>query len=190
MAAYDLCTLDDVREYMGMTGSKPTVDELLKDLITRVSDKFHTICGVTQLKLQSYTKQYSGNGTDTLIIYDERPLVEITSLAQDSDWVFAADTTCAADTYMILDDSIVFRDNIFLTGKGNIQVMFTSGFAIIPYDLVQACAQDVFRIYKLRDNIDIATKSFDSGGSFTKVQQGMTDDVKQTLRKYMGRGVY
>lgn len=189
MASYDLCTLDDVRDYMGMKGSQPTIDTLLSDIITRVSNEFHTICGITQFKSQSYTKQYSGTGTNTLIL-DERPLISISSIAEDADWVFAADSTYAADTYIILDDSIILKDDVFTVGVANFKFVFVAGYETIPGELNQACVQDVYRRYKLRNSIDVSTKTYSEGGSVTKVQQGMTDDVKEVLKKYVGRGVY
>jgi len=188
MATYDLASLDEVKEYMGMTGSQSGVDDTLEDLITRISDLFHNYCKVTQFKTKTYTEYYSGQGNQELFL-DQRPIQTITSIKQDSEWTFGADSTFAAGNYAILDDRVVMKDNYFREGIRNIKIVYTAGYDTIPGDLKQACIEEVVRKFKKRENVDVLSRTSIDGG-ITKVADGLLADTITILKRYLGTGVY
>lgn len=187
--ANSLTTLDNVRDYIGMTGSNSIVDDLLEDLIVRVTELFEKYCGLSQFKSQSYTDYLDGSGSQRLFL-DQRPIISIELLAADYDWTWGTDSTYAATDFRVIDDHIVLKDETFPEGIGNIKVTFTAGYAEIPNDLKQACIMEVARLYKRKDTIDVISKSYDAGGSVTKYIDGILPEVKNTLKRYIGNGVY
>lgn len=189
MTTTDCATLDQVKDFMGMTGSNALIDELIEDLISRVTDMFHKYCGVDQFKSKSYTEYYSGSGTRELFT-DQRPIISVESIAIDHDWIWGTDSTVASTDYAIMDDCIVLKATYFTTGTRNIKVIYTAGFATIPNDLTLACIMETARIFKRRENIDVVSKSYDGGGSVTKFMEGMLPESKRILNRYIGAGVY
>ena len=188
MASYDLCTLDEVRDYMGMTGSSSVVDDVLADLITRVTEGFHKDCGVTQFKATDHTEYYSGAGTIELFVINT-PVNTIASIYEDSDWVYGEDTKIDEDTYAPLNNMVVLKDSVFNIGIRNIKITYNAGYNDIPGDLKQACIEETVRKFKKRENVDIISKS-GADGSFTKIQHGKLKDTIEILKNYKSLGVY
>jgi len=189
MASQDLCTQDEVKEYIDMPGGSSDADDVIDDLITRVSDRFAKYCGITQFKSQSYTEYYSGQGTQELFL-DQRPIISITSIKQDSEWAFGSDSTFASDNYAIQDDRVVLKDNVFSSGVRNLQVIYTAGYSTIPGDLKQACIEEVARAFDKRSNVDITNRTLTDGTAFTMRQNSLMPDTVDVLKRYMGIGVY
>jgi len=189
MASYDLCTLDECREYMDMKGTDSLVNDLLADLITRVSDRFHQYVGITQFKSQSYTEYYSGQGNQELFL-DKRPIISVTTIKEDSEWAFGNDSTKSSDDYAILDDRVVLKDDSFGAGIRNIQVIYTAGYATIPGDLRQACIEEVSRAFDKRQNVDISSRTLPDTTTFTARNDSLMPDTIDVLKRYIGVGVY
>ena len=188
MASYDLASLDDVKDYLGMTGSDTIVDDLLEDLVTRVTVAFHKYCGIEQFIAKDYTEYQSGSGTPDLFPKNI-PVNSVSLLASDYDWTFGADSTYTATDFAILDDRIVLKDEVFPEGLRNIKVIYNAGYTSAPEDLKQVCIMEVARLYKLKDNIDVSQKS-GPDGSVTKLQQGFLPDTINILKRYSSVGVY
>jgi hypothetical protein len=188
MEATDLCTLDQVKDYMGMTGSNATIDNLLETLITSMTDFFHSLCGVNQFKSKSYTEYYSGNKRRTMFL-DQKPVISIESVAIDNDWVWASDSTISSDEYMLVDNELILKSDYFISGDANVKIIYTAGYSTIPNDLSLACVMETVRIFKRRESIDIISKSYDGGGSVTRYMEGMLPEVRMILKKYRNVGV-
>jgi len=189
MATYDLCTLDQVKDFIGMTGSNSQVDDLLEDLITMVSDTFSKLCGVTQFKAQDYTEYYNGNGLTELHV-DQRPVNSVSLLAEDYDWLWGTDSTYESTAYAIMDDNIVLKDETFPEGRRNIKITYNAGYSTIPTDLNLACMLEVVKLYNSKETIDVISKSYGDGSAVTRFLGGLLPDVKNILRRYAGTGVY
>lgn len=187
MATTDLCTLEEVKDYMGITGSASDVDDLFERLINNVTIAFHSYCGIHQFKAADYIEYLGGDGV-SYIFLTNNPINTITYIAEDSDWDFAANTYYETDDYAIMDDMVVLKNSIFPKGLRNLKVSYNGGYATIPKDLNQACIEEVVRKYKKRTNVDLISKSTADGG-FTKIQHGMLKDTIDVLRKYKSRGV-
>ena len=55
VSANALTTLDNVKNFYGMVGAKQLDDDLLEDLIDRVTESFQSYCNVTAFKQNTYT---------------------------------------------------------------------------------------------------------------------------------------
>jgi len=187
MATTDLCTLEEVKNYMGISGSNSDVDDLFEVLINNVTTSFSSYCGINQFKAANYIEYLSGDGVNYIFLINT-PINNITYIAEDSDWVFDSDTYYEDDEYAIIDDMVVLKNSIFPKGVRNLKVSYNGGYATIPKDLNQACIEEVVRKYKKRSNVDLISKSTAEGG-FTKIQHGMLKDTIDVLKKYKARGV-
>ena len=157
-----LATLDEVKNFYGMTGAKQTDDDLLEDLINRITQSFQTYCGVTSFKAADYTEYIDGESSK-YIFPKNTPIQTITEINEDPDWNWASDTTIGSDEYRIIDDKYIVRNSNFAAADQSIKLIYNAGYITIPFDLKQACIEEVSIRYKHRRDIDIQTKSLEDG---------------------------
>ena len=136
LVTYALVTLDDVKSFLGITGS--TYDTLLTMLINMSTDHVETRCG-RRFDDTTYTEEeYSGLGVKTLAL-DEFPItdtetfkLEINRASDNSDDWEEVD----ADEYWVDDDTgIITKTTSFNKGTKNWRATFSAGYKTIPYDL-------------------------------------------------------
>lgn len=189
MADYDLTTLDAVKDFGGLKGSTSEVDDVIEDLITRVTESFHSYCDVKQFKQKTYTEYYDGNGTDLLFPYNT-PLISVTEINICSDWLWGSDTTTAPTDYRIVNNSyIILKDTYFTSGSQNVKVKYSAGYETIPNDLIQACIEEVLRKHNHRTDFDLTGKAL-ADGSVTYTEKGFLTSTKMILDKYRQLRVY
>lgn len=157
-----LCTLDDVKNYYGMETSSVEIDALIESLIDRVSKQFEMFCDRVFVST-NYIQYYDGNKTSYLFV-DQYPITTVSGVWDDTDWVWGSDTQISGTDYRVADDNhIVFNATILTKGDQNVKVAYTAGYATIPYDLVQACVEEVLVKYKRRSNVEIRSKTLPDG---------------------------
>ena len=183
MANSDLCSLDEVKDYMGMEDSKSVVDDVLEDIITGVSDIFHTYCGVEQFKQQTYTEYYDGCGQKLLFVYNT-PIISVTELNVDSDWEFGVDTTVGSDEYKIVNNLyIVLKNTVFSLGDQNVKIEYSAGYATIPRDINLVAVEEVVRRHRRKKDFDVASRSLGNGQA-TFYEKGLLVSTKNVLNAY------
>jgi len=190
MATYDICSLEEIKDFMGIDGSVTKDDNLFESLITKVTDWFHSYCGVDQFKQKTYTEYYGGNN-DRFLYVDNPPIISITSLHDDTDWSWGATELIAATDYMIVDSKyVVLKDDSFYKGDQNIKIVYSGGYATIPQDLKHACTLEVSRIYNTKGEQGITSKSSGVGSSLSYDPNYLLTSTINILRKYKVNGVY
>lgn len=183
VATNALATLDEVKNFYGMSGSKQTDDDLIEDLIDRMTQLFQTYCGVNSFKATNYTEYIDGESSK-YIFPKNTPIISITSIHDDSDWSWAVDTLIAAADYRAVDAKyIVYRDSLFTTGDQNIKLIYRAGYENIPADLKQSCIEEVTKRYKHRRDIDVLTKALEDG-DVTYSETAFLPGTLETLYKY------
>jgi uncharacterized phiE125 gp8 family phage protein len=101
---------------------------------------------------QSLIEVYDGNG-ETEIMLRHYPLITLTSvviLNDDESITTIAITefrTDSATGHVWFKPNATAAYTYFPSGRGNITITYTSGFAIIPADVQQACAQWAAELY-------------------------------------------
>lgn len=142
-----LTDLNTVKQMIGLTSTQTDDDELLEGLIDKETKFIQTFTGRT-LFYGTHTEYKNGDNSDTLMV-DEYPIVAITTIHDDVDRVYGADTLIAATDYTYRANSgiITLDDDVFAAGKQNVKVVYTGGFKVIPADLALACAQRVYADY-------------------------------------------
>lgn len=189
VSANALCTLDDVKDFLNMSGAVNADDELIMDLIDSVTDIFEIYCGVKAFKLNTYTEYYDGD-YDKYIFPNNTPIVSVLEINDDTDWIWATDTTMAADTYRIVDSKyIVLKSDNTTNGDQNIKLRYTAGYATIPNDLKQICIEESSRRYKNRMDFDVISKTLDDG-TVQYTEKGLLTTTKDVLNKYNNNTVY
>jgi hypothetical protein len=186
-----LTTLENIKEYLNITGTDD--DLLLENLIDRATGIIEIICNRPlknvdgQDALVAQTEYFNGGGRSKLFL-KYYPISSITSIHDDPDRVYGADTLIDSDEYAFwADEGIVEFDGAGTVGSGvkNIKVIYKGGYtaATLPYDIEQICIELVAILYKMRDRIGVSSKSF-SDGSASYFENLLTPQSREVLRKY------
>ena len=80
-------------------------------------------------------------------------------------------------------DAMYSNQYYFTRGRANVQIVYTAGFAEIPYDVEQACIELVALRYSERNRIGLASKGL-AGETTAFQQKALTDSILQTLQQY------
>ncbi len=124
VSANALTTLDNVKDFYGISTALTTDDDLLEDLIDRVTESIESYCNVTHFKQNDYVEYQDGEGSKYLFV-NNVPILSVDSIADDSDWIWAADSTLGTDEYRILDSKyLILKADLFAVGDQNIQINF------------------------------------------------------------------
>lgn len=187
MATYDLCSLDEVKDFYGKFGSTSKDDDLFEDIITRISTLIESYINKNVIS-REYTEYYDGLGVSTLVT-NQSPINSVDSIYSDTTWVWGSDTTVGESDYRIHTDKthVVFLPTLS-TGIQNIKIVYNAGYTTVPEDIKQVCITEVIRIYKNRQEVDILSKSL-SDGSVSYTAKELLLQSKMVLNKYKRIGV-
>lgn len=160
VGANALCTLADVKTYNGISTS--TYDTLIETLIDRVSKQFEMDCDRVFISA-NYTQYYDGNKTSYLFV-SQYPITTVSGVWDDTNWEWGSSTQISGIDYRVADNNhIVFNTTILTEGDQNIKVAYTAGYTTIPYDLTQACIEEVSVKYNKRENVEVRSKTLPDG---------------------------
>jgi hypothetical protein len=167
-----------------------TEDTLWEDLVDAATKIIESICN-RQFKYLSggaqteITEYFNGDGKGKLFL-KFYPVASITSIHDDPDRVYGADTLVDSDEYATwLDEGIIEFDGAGTIGSGvkNIKVVYKGGYTDTPFDLELVCWELVAILYKMRDRIGVASKSF-SDGSASYFENLLTPQSREVLKRY------
>ena len=183
VAANALATLDEIKDFYQFGSTKQVDDDLLEDLSNRVTILFQTYCEIESFISADYT-EYVDGPYDKYLFLNNTPVNSVTSIAEDSDWVWASDSTVASTDYRIIDSKyLVAKETVWARGDQNYKVIYNAGYDAIPLDLKQVCIEEVVRRYKHRKDFDVVAKSLEDG-TVTYSEKGLLTGTKQVLNKY------
>ena len=195
MALPDLCTLADVKQWLGITDALS--DALLTSLITRSSQGIRTWLA-RDLTEATLTENYDGTGTSRLSLR-AFPVTAVSSVIVNGLVVPAASSPVV---YGYMFDKF----GIYLTGLNavggnlvpnmwvgsyfpranqNVQVVYTAGFNPMPDDITQACIEQVGYKSMQRKHIGKKSENISAGGMGTSYQEGLlAPEVRGMLGQY------
>lgn len=125
----------------------------------------------------SYTEVHDAQGSD-LIFTREYPVVSISSVKLAANGDFASATALDAANYCTDGNAVYLRFISTPRGRGNVQVVYTAGYASIPYPVqLSVCAQFMYLNKVLADTGLIGLNSI------SKMGESMT---KEDTSKYNG----
>lgn len=185
---YSLTDLDSVENFMGMTGGTSDTDDLLEDLINRVSTLFESYLNRDILS-REYTEYHNGKGLQVLFP-KQYPITTISGVWDgSSDWEWVDDDLIDSDNYRIVDGNYIVFNNVILGNYSqNIKLTYTAGYSTTPLDIVQATITEVSRMYKSRNSVDITAQTL-SDGSVSFSAKTFLPLTVTTLSKYKRVGI-
>ncbi len=135
-ASTDLCTLADVKAYLGISGS--TYDGVLGTLIDAASEAIENYCR-RRFSETEHTEYHDGWGS-TQIVLDHHPIASVSALYDDLNRDFDSETLIESDDYAFYPEEGILEllQGIFQTGVRNIKAVYTAGYATVPTDVAQA----------------------------------------------------
>ena len=179
---YSLITLSECKDFMGMSDSDSTTDDLLEDLINRVSILFESYMNRNILS-REYTEYFDGKG-ESILFPKQSKITTISGVWDDYGWEWDTDDLIASTDYKIVDDTfIVFKTTSLNDYTQNVKIIYTAGYSTTPDDLIQACIVEVSRMYKNKNSVDITSKTL-SDGSVSFYDKGILPLTIITLNKY------
>jgi len=182
MAVGDLCTLDQVKAYLPAMQTVTTDDALLSGLITAISAFMATYCSRV-FQSAGYQETYSGDFTGRhRLTLRQFPVTAVSSLSI-SGLSIPASPDGVQPGYVWDEYGIDLIGYLFWPGRGNIAVSYTAGYAEIPADLSQACAELVSLDYLERLRIGHKSKGIDHE-TVAFVTDPMTSRVRAILDRY------
>lgn len=176
-----LVTLDDVKNYFGVIGSNASDDDLIEELIERVSFDFTHFCGRDSFLASNYTEYVDGNGTNKMYLKNT-PINSITSIYEDQEWIWGDEDIVASADYRVTDLNIIYVDK-WLIGDQNYKVTYNGGYSTVPLDLVQCCVEEVVRKFKHRKDFEILSRTLEDGSS-SYVPIGYLQSTFRVLTRY------
>lgn len=142
LLSYALCSLEDVKEILGISSSDTSKDNLIIRKINQATEMIERYTG-RRFKATDYTnEEYDASGSDQLIL-KQRPINSLTAFGvrdtsqNESDW-----TETETELYFY-DANAGVMDLLFsTTGHWNrYRVTYNAGYTTIPADIAEACAQ-------------------------------------------------
>jgi hypothetical protein len=173
-----LTSLVKLKEYLGITSTNTDDDAFLENIITRVSDDIESTCNRV-FRAATYTEYYRGSGTDKLLLRNF-PINTITTIHDDMDRDWGADTLIASTEYNISDEvegMVIYTDGIFTDcgSTENIKIVYNAGYNVLPYDLEMACLKKC------------AAEYIESKGLFNGLSKGTSpSDLREQADEVIG----
>ena len=187
LSEYALVNTDDVKSYRIANGIKlnttPDQNILIEDAINSVTTSFESYCD-RKFVSRTFTEYHDGNNTS--VFYPKNyPIISMTSVNVDDDWVWSSSTLVPSASYRVFDNmGIVLKDANYLDyGKQNVKVVYIAGYDTIPSDLKLACITEVINIMDNIKNVGITSKAED-GLSTSYSQLSFLPTTLQVLNKY------
>lgn len=166
--ALDLCTLDDLKGYLEGLANVNKYDTLLAAIITMTSKRFGSYCEREwdNNSGNDITEYFDGTGQDFIIV-KHVPIASVTSLYDDANRSYGADTLIDATDYVFYADRGIIQLDGSTFGKGlkNIKAVYKGGYtaSTIPDDLRMACLLESAKTFEMRKRLGLDSKSAQGG---------------------------
>lgn len=181
-----LTSLANAKEFLKVPVSETTDDAILNRILSAADAFVKSYCG-RLLEATTLTELHSTIQGQVVLMLDEYPVNSITSLHDDIDRTYGADTLIAATDYIVDKvEGIIKLDGIyFYAGLQNVQVVYNAGYVTVPADLEQATLELVAQKYHSYDKIrqGIESRSF-NGESVSFFMGEMLKETKSVLNRY------
>ena len=184
----------NLKNYLGITTDSE--QELLEDIVNAASGIVETMTN-RKFKYIKYTTGVEGyetiteihDGFEDKLFLKMYPVQAIASIYDDYDRVFATNTLIPSKDYgWDGENGIVYFPDYgkLMGGYRGVQVKYTAGYltSTIPYDLEQVCLEIAGMIYKGRDTVGLASKSFSDGSVAFFDKSQLSEIAKSIVGKY------
>lgn len=176
-----LITLDDVKNFYGITGDKPEDNDLIEELIARYTDLFESYCNKISFEVATYTDYLDSDG-GYYIFPEQSPITSVSGIYDDTSWVWSG-SALSASNYRIANSNSIVSTIPFTKGRNNIKIIYSAGLNPIPGDLKQALIEEVVRSFKNRKSLDVVSITA-ADGSISRLSKDLLPTTKSTLDGY------
>ena len=152
----DLTTLANVKAWLGQPAPLPD-DAALALLITGVSGMAEAYLNRTVLSTV-YTETSSGRGAPIMVLRNH-PITSVTSVIIDDVAALPATNTTMTGWRLVNDAIVLNSGQAFNIGLANVTVVYTAGYATVPFAIERAVIETVALRWKERDRIGHQSKS-------------------------------
>jgi len=176
-----LCTSDEVRDFLSGTLSVDDMDRIIS-LINSTSKLFENYCCRT-IVANDFTEYYDG-GYSKLLFLDNFPINTINSVYLVED--LSTETIIPSGEYKIVDSIGIYYPSVFPLGIQNIKVSYEAGYDEVPEDIKQVCIEEVVRVFKRRDRLDVTSISKPEG-NYNVISDPSLPRTKNVLDYYRAK---
>lgn len=176
--AVDLCTLAEVKTYMGITDSN--TDDILQQLITAASQFANSYCSRI-LKTGSYTDPSNGTGGHVLIPV-QSPITAVSGLTIN-DRTIPLSTGTSVMGYVFDDFAVYLRCARFSEGYQNVVLSYTAGYVTVPADLNNAVIELVVLKYRTKGQIGVSSRGI-AGETISYTGADMSRNTRRVFNTY------
>ena len=174
-------TKTDLKMELGITDASN--DSLLAVLAEAIESLWDKLTGKTWAKT-TYVEYHSSRQGDSRIILDNFPVILVTSIYDDDDWVYGEDTKIDSDDYTCnLQNGIVFYNSKFSEDKNNLKITYIAGYedANVPAWLKQVLVRQACHWFKQAKDQrwDMSSKVEPAGGgtvSYSRLENNLLPD--------------
>ncbi|WP_059436348.1 head-tail connector protein [Anaeromyxobacter sp. PSR-1] len=149
-----LADVDELKAYLDITHTND--DALITTLIAAASTFVESYTGV-DFRYRLKTEIRDGDG-GKLMTLRERPVVSIVSVAIDEQSI-AESVGLSVDGWYFHDGHLRLRGHRFTLGDGNVQISYTCGYPVVPFDIKQAVIEMAGLKYRDRTRIGKTSES-------------------------------
>jgi hypothetical protein len=193
-----LTSLSNIKALLNITDNSK--DTLLTQLANACTGIIQRYCSL-DFEVNTYSGAFNGTGNSSFEM-PRYPIISVQSLtifeqvinpAPDSlhtGYVFDKDMLYIQGGGSLIPPTYSFWDGVFTKGLQNIKVMWTAGYAAIPYELDWACAQLSAYKYRGLDRIGVKTHNLNGFETEGLITDEIPDEIKVIINRYRRTGAY
>lgn len=175
-ASLPLCSLRLVKSYMGLEASETARDAQMRAMIGGASRAIENFCKRSFGELQTITGEVHDGDGSSILRPKQTPIVSVEALSVSGVAVEAAEYKIyrehiAFDAGQEYEPRLRTAQRQFPAGTQNVSIDYTAGFAEIPADLADACAQQVIYLMNTLGKTGIDSETNSAGQLSTSYQQ-------------------
>jgi hypothetical protein len=126
-----LVSLENLKDELGIAREDNTQDVLLQAIVTAVLSVWDNMTNRTW-ESGSKTEYYDCSAHTTKIFLRNWPVTSVTTIHDDPDWAWAADSLIpTADYQTDTEKGIIHYMGEFYTGSQNVKVVYTAGYSAV-----------------------------------------------------------
>jgi uncharacterized phiE125 gp8 family phage protein len=179
MATGDLTTVDELRAWLGVTGTGEDA-AILAPLVTAAST-FAREWMTRDILSASYVETLDGLGNDRVML-KQYPVTAVSAVSVDG-VALPVSTAFNVSGFQFDDIGVYLIGYTFTRARRNVQISYTAGYASTPLDLKQAVLELCAYKYQQRARIGVVSRGL-AGEMVTYSQKDMPETVKTTLSYY------
>ncbi|HUU34524.1 MAG TPA: head-tail connector protein [Vicinamibacterales bacterium] len=181
-----LTSLADAKTHCGVTGV--TDDAVITGFIAAATEAMEQRAG-RHLDAATVTEYLTGTGASKIWLQEPVDVAGITSLHMDSNRTYAAASLVAAADYVVDGCVVDYINNTWLTSPRCIKVVYPTGFATVPADLVHASRVQVAKLYSewqaAKAGLNILSEQNVQGWSQSWLgHRGLDPEVEEIVDRY------